>query len=264
MSYAQVNGIKLYYEIHGQGEPLVLVQGFTRNALGWAPVVEILKKSYQVVIFDNRGSGRTQHPTPPYNIDLMAKDLAVLLDTLGIKQAFFVGHSMGGAIVQQLCIDYPEKVKKAVLCSSFAKVPYPSAMQIDTVCEMALAGLPQPFIFQTVLPWLFSSSCLAMKGNAEKIIESMVNDPYPQKPEGYMGQGDALKRFDSTDKLSLIQCPCLILVGEDDLYTPLSCSKVLQEKIKMAQMKIVPHQGHMVNEEMPELLCHEIKAFLSS
>jgi pimeloyl-ACP methyl ester carboxylesterase len=195
---------------------------------------------------------------------LLAKDVSALLSALGIQQASFVGHSMGGAIVQQICIDYPEKVKKAVICSSFAKVPYTSAMQIDTVIEMALAGVPEEFIFQTVLPWLFSSNCLAIKGNPEKIIKKMVNDPYPQKPEGYLGQGEALKNFDSTDKLSKIRCPCLIIVGEDDLYAPISCSKAMKEKIQMAQMKIVPHQGHMITEEIPEMLCNEIKAFLSS
>lgn len=264
MAFAHVNGIKMYYEIIGEGKPLVLIQGFTRNSLTWNAVLELLKDSYQLILMDNRGSGRTQHPAPPYTIDLMAKDTVELLNTLGIQEAFFLGHSMGGAIVQQICIDYPEKVKKAVLCSTASKIPFTSLMQIDTVSEMALAGVPMEFIFQVVLPRLFSSDCLEKKNNPEKIIEMMMKDPYPQLPEGYLGQGEALKTFNCTDKLSMIRCPTLIIVGEDDLYTPLSCSKELKEKIKMAQMKIVPHQGHMINEEMPELLCSEVKAFLSS
>lgn len=264
MAYAHVNGIKMYYEVHGEGTPLVLIQGFTRNTLTWNAMLELLKSHYQLILLDNRGSGRTQHPVPPYNVEQMAKDTVELLNTLNIQEAHFLGHSMGGAIVQQICIDYPEKVKKAILCSTTSKFPFTSLMQIDTVAEMALAGVPMEFIFLVVLPRLFSSACLEKKDNPDKIIEIMLKDPFPQAPEGYLGQGEALKTFNATDKLSMIKAPCLILVGEDDLYTPVSCSNVLKEKIKMAQLKVVPQQGHMINEEIPELLCQEVKAFLAS
>ncbi|MEI8329272.1 MAG: alpha/beta hydrolase [Chlamydiia bacterium] len=264
MPHAHVNGIKMYYEIHGQGQPIILLQGFTRNTLNWRHMAESLQKKYQVILLDNRGSGRTQHPSPPYSMAMMAKDVAELLKTLGIKTGFFVGHSMGGAILQQLCIDYPELVKKAVICSSFAQLPYPCIMQMDAVSEMALAGVAPEFIFQTVLPGLFSSQCLSIEGNPEKIIQSMLHDPYLQKPEGYIGQVEALKAFNSTDNLSDIECPCLIVVGENDLCTPLSCSILLQTKIKMAQLKVIPQQGHMINEEVPDQLCQEIQAFLDS
>ena len=137
-------------------------------------------------------------------------------------------------------------------------------MQIDTVSDMARAEVPREFIFQTILPWLFSSNCLEREGAQEHLIKAMINDPYPQKPEGYLGQGAALKSYNSIDQLAKIKNPCLILVGEDDLYTPISCSSLLKEKIKMAQMKIIPHQGHMITEEVPEVLCNEIKAFLTS
>jgi len=262
MPYAHVNGIKMYYEIHGTGNPLVMVQGFTRNTLGFSKLADCLKDQYQVILFDNRGSGRSQHPSPPYSIEMMTKDLALLLETLKIEKAYFFGHSMGGAIVEQYCINYPLQIEKAIICSSFAKVPYNALMQIDTIAEMALAGVPQEFIFQTVLPWLFSSKYLEQKNAPENIIKKMMNDPFPQKPEGYMGQGEALKHFDISNQLESIEAPCLIIVGEDDLYTPVSCSKVISEKIKKAQLKIIPQQGHMICEEIPEMLCNEIKAFL--
>jgi len=264
MPYANINGIKIYYEVHGEGPSLVLLQGFTRNTLMWNPIVEILKKEYQLILMDNRGSGRSQHPSPPYSIEMMAKDTTSLLDSLNIKEALFLGHSMGGAIALQISIDSPERVKKAIICSSFAKVPETSLMQIDIVSNMAEAGIPRELILQMVLPWHFSSKCLEASGAQEHLIKAMLKDPYPQKPEGFLGQGEALKSYNIVDKISQINCPFLIIVGEDDLYTPISCSKLLKEKIKMAQMKIIPHQGHMITEEVPELLCNEIKAFLTS
>ena len=88
MPYANINGIKLYYEMHGEGPSLVLIQGFTRNTLMWNPIVEILKNNYRLILMDNRGSGRSQHPSPPYSIEMMAKDTTSLLDCLNIKESF--------------------------------------------------------------------------------------------------------------------------------------------------------------------------------
>lgn len=264
MPYANVNDVQIYYEVHGKGPTLFLLQGFTRNLLTFMPLVERLKNDFQLVLLDHRGSGRSDHPKAPYTISQMASDISELMDMLSIKKAHFFGHSMGGAIVEQLAITFPEKVGKIILCSAFAKVPYAALMQIDIISQMAIAGVPIEFILQTVLPWQFSSSCLEMEGMPENIIKKILSDPYPQKPEGYLGQGEALKSFNVIDKLETITAPCLVLVGEEDLYTPVPCSRIIQEKIKMAQMKVIPHQGHMINEEMPDLICNEIKAFTLS
>ncbi|MCX6986942.1 MAG: alpha/beta hydrolase [Chlamydiae bacterium] len=263
MPHVHANGINMYYEVHGEGKPLILIQGFTRNTLNWRYVLDLLKGKYQVILIDNRGSGRTQHPSPPYSMQMMAKDIAELLQTIGIETGFFVGHSMGGAILQQLCIDYPKMVKKAIICSSFAQVPYTSLMQIDSISQMAVGGVAPEFIFQSVLPGLFSSQFLSQNGNTEKVIQQMLHDPYPQQTEGFLGQAEALKNFNITNELGRIECPCLILVGENDLFTPVSYSKLLKEKIKMAHMKIIPQQGHMINEEVPDQLSKEIEAFFS-
>ena len=264
MPYTSVNGIKIYYEVHGTGHPLLMIQGFTRNSLCWQPMIEKLKDKYQIIILDNRGSGRSQHPSPPYNMDMLAKDVVELLKTLNIPKVSIFGHSMGGAIAMQLCLDHPDLVEKIIICSSFAKVPYTSLMQIDTFAQMAIADVPIEFIYEIALPWLFSSKCLEIPGHPEMIIEKMVKDPHPQEPEGYMGQGEALKQFDISSRLSEIKKPCLIMVGKEDLYAPVSCSEFMKENIEKAQMKIIPHQGHMVNEEFPELICHEIQTFLGS
>ena len=264
MPHAHVNGINLYYETYGKGEPLFLLQGFTKNLLTLMPMIDMLKNDFQVIALDHRGSGRSDAPTPPYTVEQMASDISALMDSLSIKRAHFFGHSMGGAIVQQLAVDHPDKINKIILCSSFAKVPFTALMQMDIVQQMLFAEVPIEFIMQSVLPWQFSCSCLETKGMPEKIITAMMSDPYPQKNEGFLGQGHALKTFNVIDKLEKITAPCLIIVGEEDLYTPPSSSKLMQEKIKMAQMKESPHQGHMISDELPDLLSQQIKAFVLS
>jgi pimeloyl-ACP methyl ester carboxylesterase len=262
MPYADINGIKIYYETHGQGFPLVLIQGFTRNLHNWNGLINILKNDFQLILLDNRGSGQTQQPSPPYSIDLMADDVIALLEFLKIKKAHIAGHSMGGAIVQQVCLYSPHLVEKGVICSSFTKVPYTSLMQIDTILDMAKAEIPQEFIYRMVLPWLYSSACLQNKQTQEAIIEKMIHDPYPQQLEGFLGQAEALKSFNSQDIISKIETPVLILTGELDLYAPASLSEEMKNKIKKAQLKRYPQQGHMIIEEIPEIVAADMLAFL--
>ena len=264
MPYAEVNGIKMYYEIHGEGFPLVLIQGFTRNLHNWDALVDKLKKEFKLILLDNRGSGRTQHPSPPYSIKMMAQDISELLSKLDIQKAYIVGHSMGGAIAQQLCIDYPQLVEKVIICSSFPKVPYTSLMQIDTILDMAKAEIPEEFIYRTVLPWLYSSTCLQNEKIQEHIIQKMINDPNQQQVEGFLGQAEALKSFDSAQDLSKIECPSLILTGEVDLYAPIGLSQEMKDKIKKAQLRVYPQQGHMIIEEIPDAIASDIVDFLSA
>jgi 3-oxoadipate enol-lactonase len=261
MPTVHAGGIDLYYEIHGKGAPLVLIGGFADNSLVWSEFLPFLTPYYQVIFFDNRGSGRSDTPPLPYSIKAMAKDTAALLDALSIKEAYFMGHSMGGMILQELCLDSPKYVKKAVICSSCAKVPIISLMQIDTVADLFQTGIDPALIFRTVLPWLFSNELLSKKAVRDKVLERFIQNPYPQKPLGYFNQGEALKHFDSRDKLSSISTPCLIAVGEEDLYTPLACSKWMKEKIPRSELVVLSGQGHMINVERPKELSETIRAF---
>ena len=120
MSQVLVNGVKLYYEIHGTGEPLLLIEGLGYASWSWFRQIEVLSDSYGVVCFDNRGVGKSDKPDIPYSIELMADDVARLLESLSIEKAHILGVSMGGYIAQKLAINYPQKVKSLVLgCTSF-------------------------------------------------------------------------------------------------------------------------------------------------
>ena len=111
MPKIQVNDISMYYETHGQGEPLVLISGFSADHSVWSRVVDALKANYQVIVFDNRGAGQTDVPLGPYSIEQMAADVDGLCQQLGIQRAHFVGSSMGGFILQTLDFRYPKRVK---------------------------------------------------------------------------------------------------------------------------------------------------------
>ena len=115
MAKVSVNGCELYYEVHGQGDPLVLIMGLRRNVEWWYRQIPALSEKFQVIAFDNRGAGRSDKPAMEYSIRLFADDTAGLMDALDISEARILGISMGGYIAQELALNYPTKVNSLVL-----------------------------------------------------------------------------------------------------------------------------------------------------
>jgi pimeloyl-ACP methyl ester carboxylesterase len=120
MPIVQVDDIAMYYELHGSGEPLVLVSGLGADLTLLAGMTDRLKPHYQVVAFDNRGAGRTDKPDAPYTIGLMAQDTLGLMDALAIDRAHMLGVSMGGRIALELALTRPDRVDKLILISTSA------------------------------------------------------------------------------------------------------------------------------------------------
>src|SRR5580698_9546750 len=98
MPIAKINGIKMYYELHGQGYPLVVINGLAADVLEFRPITRLLAVRHRVLVFDNRGVGRSDKPDQPYSIEQMAKDTLLLMRTLGIHKAAIMGISMGSRI----------------------------------------------------------------------------------------------------------------------------------------------------------------------
>ena len=111
MPKIKANNINIFYEYEGKGDPLIIIGGFASVHFIWKEFIKSLQKYYKVLIFDNRGFGQTDVTCPPYSIEMMAKDTYELMNRLNIDSAYIIGHSMGSAILQQMCLDHPKKIK---------------------------------------------------------------------------------------------------------------------------------------------------------
>src|SRR4030042_2301653 len=118
MPRANVNGTNIYYGVHGQGEPLVMIMGFGGGCRGWYFQTRAFKKHYRVIIFDNRGIGKSDKATEPYTIRTMASDILGLMDNLGIEKANVLGMSLGSLVAQEIAIEHPERAMKLILACS--------------------------------------------------------------------------------------------------------------------------------------------------
>jgi len=120
MSQAKVNDINMYYDVQGEGFPLVMVMGFLGNANCWDPRMMLpLADRFKLIVLDNRGAGRTDISEREYSIKLFAQDTVGLMDALNIPRAHVLGISMGGMIAQEVALNYPKRVEKLILASTF-------------------------------------------------------------------------------------------------------------------------------------------------
>ncbi len=120
MPLADVNGIQLYYQAHGQGEALILMPGLGAGHTAWFRQLPAFRKHFRVVTFDPRSIGRSDRPKQPYSFRSLADDVVGLMDHLAIRKAHILGQSLGGYAAQEVAIDYPDRVLKLVLVSSAA------------------------------------------------------------------------------------------------------------------------------------------------
>ncbi len=242
MPYAKVNGVNLYYESYGDGDPVVLIGGLGSQLQSWATQVPLYSKHFQVVVFDNRGSGKSDKPEERYSTADMANDTAALMSELGIESAHVVGKSMGGMIGQWLAINHPQKVQKLVLgCSSASR---------DEVGNQILRmGRDIATNLGTQAVWLMS---LYLGYNREYIEENLgtIQEAMstvaedPESLKGYIGQSFACEGHNTVDLLSNIASETLVILGETDLIASPKRSRVLADLIPNSELTIFSGVGH--------------------
>lgn len=256
MPKAKSNGIKMYYETHGTGEPLVLISGLGYPLWQWHRMVPYLSEHFQVIAFDNRGAGQTDKPAGPYSAQMLAGDTAGLLDALGIENAVIMGHSMGGYVAQAMALAYPEKVSKLILCSTNFGGPRHVPVRAEAFAILTDTSLDPLTRFRkglkvsTAPGWADENPDLLMEW-----IEWRTENP--MDPAAYQAQlavGLSLipaeAAFDR--KLTKISVPTLILFGAHDQVVPPENAELLAEQIRGSQVAIIPDAGHFFPIEAPE------------
>lgn len=262
MPQIQLANISLYYELQGQGETLVLVGGFGNDHSIWQEVLLHLKKSWQVLLPDNRGAGQSEVPTGAYSIDMMADDIVDLCAKLQIPKAHFIGNSMGGFIVQSLAHRYPDLVKSAVISNASTNIH--NAFQIYVKAQLALlkAGVPLKALIQASCSWAFSWQHLSRPGVLGKLIHKTLKNPHPFTIKGYQGQYAAVDKFDSRNWVSAITVPVLVLGADQDLIFLEASVKALAKHIPHAQYYRFSNCGHIPQVEYPEKFARVIGDFI--
>lgn len=260
----KVNGINMYYEIHGKNtsSPLVLIAGFTCDHTFWAGILEQLSANHQVLIFDNRGVGQTETPDSPYSIDMMADDAMALIKELKLKNPVIIGQSMGSAIAQSIGKRYSNQVSKIVLMNTFDHINKAPEIAFENMGELLRLNLPMKYRVQASAPWVFSSEFLSQPDQLAHLIKFAEDNPHPQSLIGFEHQLNAIKAFHSKPWLQDIKSPALIIAGQEDIIAPLAAAKEVQKGIGRKTKLVILPGGHGSPIEQPEKVTQAILNFI--
>lgn len=266
MPITNANGIDLYYEVHGEGEPLLLIMGLSLNSKSWFRTVPALSEHYQVIIFDNRGVGLSGKPNTPYSIELMAEDARTVLDTVGVESAHVYGVSMGGMIAQKLAIKYPEKIRSLILgctTSGGANHVQPGAdVTIQMLSRGSTSSTPEEIAWATA-SILYSQSFI--ENHRDLVAEDIQKRiEIPILPYAYVLQLQACLTHDTYDEIDQIKAPTLVIHGDADRLVPYENGVTLAEKISNSELLTISGAGHIFITEANEIVNSKILRFLKT
>lgn len=263
MPRLDVNGIGLHYEERGGGPPLLMIMGYGTSAALWGDAyLDRLARSFRVIAPDNRGTGGSEKRDEPVEIGTLADDAAALLAALGIESAHVYGVSMGGMIAQELALAYPTLVDRLVLYGTFAR-PRSAVMDpwLNFVAQ-ATERLDATAATLAWLPWLYTPAFLARPEQVEAALA--WQEPYPAPAHGIAAQTEAVRHHDTLERLCRIAARTLVLVGADDIVTPVYYSQELAERIPGARLQVLERGGHSAIWEDPETGAEALLAFLAA
>lgn len=263
MPLAQVNGIERFYRETGSGDALLLINGLGGTSLNWEPLLPALAARFRVITSDNRGVGRSAAPPGPYTTRQMAEDAAALLAHLGVARAHVVGSSLGGMIAQELALAYPTLVDRLVLFATLARPRLAIIGPWLSFIEQAMErGLDPAGVAALGLGWWYSPAFLARPDRVEEALA--WRDPYPAPAHGIAAQAAAARTHDALDHLPRIAAPTLVLVGAEDIFTPVYYARELAVGIPGARLRVLVRGGHAALWEYPEAGAAALLAFLAA
>jgi 3-oxoadipate enol-lactonase len=249
------NEAKLYYDVRGEGFPIIFTHGASWNHLQWKKQVEFFKDKFKVITWDVRGHGYSTLPDGPVNSEDFSSDLIALMDHLKLDKAILCGISMGGHISLQTAIRYPERVKSLIL--------------IGTPCSNTLNLYEKVFVPIN----RFSSKIISMQLSAKlqaKMLSQFNRENYDYiisafsmiSKDNWIRVWDAVTRMESKHNLHQVKCPTLLLIGDHDTLTRRH-QPYIHDRIHNSTLRTINNAHHGTNLDNPRAVNEEIMNFIN-
>ena len=252
--YVVNEGARLYWREEGAGTPILLIMGLSFTHEMWFRVLPWITSRYRVILFDNRGMGRSDVPRGPYSIRQMARDARAVLDAAGVRAAHVIGASMGGMIAQEMALLCPERVLSLVLgCTTysgvFGKWPHfgkrPRGMRWSRANRVEREDALAPLLYAAATP-------------RERLEEDLrVRCQCSWTSRGFLNQFTGILLWNSYRRLPRIRVPTLVIHGEEDHLVPPRNGRIVASRIPGAQFQLIPQAGHILITDQPEA-CREV------
>jgi pimeloyl-ACP methyl ester carboxylesterase len=254
MPLARNGTIKLHWESVGQGPAVLLVAGRGMTVDGWWATSPVLARSFRVIAFDNRDTGRSSRLPWHYSLAQLAEDAVAVLDAAGEQRAHVYGISLGSLVAQEVALRHPDRVRALVLGASSAGgfaayKPSPSSMAQTFLVR---AGAMRPAVAQwAAVPYTYAEKTRRL--HPERIAADIGHRlSSPPEALAYQHQAAAVAAHDAYARLNNMTAPTLVVHGEQDVFVPPANALVLAERIPGAQLRLWPDAGHMYPIDEPQ------------
>ena len=262
MPFLRSDDAEIFYEIRGNGPPVVLLHPFPSDHEFWHPVAAALDARYRLVLPDLRGHGDSEIGEGPALMPKHASDIARVLDAAGIGKAAFVGCSIGGYILFEFWRRFRARVTSLVLCDTRPQADSAEARanRLKAAATVLEQGT-EPFI-EAMIPKLIGRTTVATRpdlvAGARAMMRKMSAEDISQVQRGIA------ERPDSVADLKTINVPALIAIGEEDILSTVADGELMRQNIAGSQLKVIPKAGHYSPWEQPELVGTVLRQFLDT
>jgi 3-oxoadipate enol-lactonase len=247
MAYLKFGPLEFFYEIKGQGHPLVLIHGLGSSSRDWEPQIDFFAEYFQVISLDLRGHGKTSKPRGPYSMEMIAEDTARLIKELGVGPVHILGISLGGMVAFQLALDYPDLVRSMVITNSTPEM-------VPRTFKDKIA-IWQRFIIVRLMGMRKMGQVLADRflphPEHEELRRIFIERWAENDKPAYLEVMKSVVGWSVMDRLGDIACPTLV-IGADGDYFPTADKEVYTSLIKNARLVIVKNSMHALPAEKPE------------
>jgi len=254
MPFCRVNDVKLYYEDHGTGGPLIFLHGLMGGSENWKSQVDYFKDKRRVIAVDLRGHGQSDKPRGNYSIKRFSEDLFSFVKELGIEKGVIAGYSMGGMIALRFALDHQEMVEKLIFIDTGARTRLGKKLLVSA--SQIILQLSHKAFLKVYLSFPKNYSESEIREAKERILRI---------PEHVVDSClSAVKEFDVTSELRNIMVPTLIIHGSEDKQQPLSQAKDMKERIPNSELVVLEGVGHAIVVEASEKVGEVIEEFIAS
>ena len=261
MPKVAVAGGEIDYTESGNGHPLIFVSGLGGTARSWQPQLDRFSSQFRVIAYDQRGTGASDKLQRKFSVDQMPAELIALMDALGIERAHLVGQSTGGAIGQTVAIEYPQRLARLVIystwthCDPWFRRLFEARRMMYEQCGSELHARFHPL-------WLYSPDYVNNHDAAIEAEQRVAIDNAPPV-ECSIGRIDAILAFDRRADLGRIRTPTLIIVAQDDYITPSYHAQALHRAIPGSTLEVFASGGHSLSKTRTEEFNRVVLDFLS-
>lgn len=265
MPFVERDGVRIAYDLVGDGPPLVWVPGTGVGGAVWTKAqVPHFRDRYKCLTIDLRGAGRSDAPEGPYAVTQLADDVAAVVEAvLGGQPAHFVGWSLGAAAIQELALSRPHVVSSAVLIATWSSTS--REHHIRRWFEARLLALRHAPIevFRAFAFWMWAPTVVDLEPDRMTDIEEFFRSiSYSLPVHAYVAHFEADLAHETYERLPSISCPTLVLCGDEDLITLPRYNQTVASRIPRARLVVIPRAGHFVMLERPNEVNAAIDQFL--